>query len=219
MKITTPLGIFVGFFAIGFVVILAQWMCLCCCCCCPSCCPSKCCQKDENEQYTKCELYWPSIFLVLLLLLIIIVSAMGISKASTFKEGLGDIQCSLSMMLDDVVNGNVTTSGSYFIGVDPLITEVGRLNSNVGSLTTEMNNLDGTISTMGGRFTIMANNVKNAPKGDGSGGSAVINYLGNIGDTAPASGSSIQSKFVDVLGNFANASSIVGILYSSLSST
>lgn len=70
-------GIFVGFFAVGFVLILISWTCLVCCCCCPGCCPSKCCQKPDNEPYTKCELYWPAIFLILLLLLIIIVSAIG----------------------------------------------------------------------------------------------------------------------------------------------
>jgi hypothetical protein len=68
--------------------------------------------------------------------MIVIVSAMGISKAGTFKEGLGDIQCSLSMMLDDVVNGNLTIAGQYFIGVDPLITQVGNLNSGVGLVQT-----------------------------------------------------------------------------------
>ena len=218
MKITTPLGIFIGFFALGFIIILIQWMCLCCCCCCPSCCPSKCCQKDENEQYTKCELYWPSIFLILLLLLIIIVSAMGISKAGTFKDGLGDIQCSLSMMLDDVVNGNLTTSGSYFIGVDPLITQITALNTNIGTINSSMVNLNTTLSSLSGVFTTMSNNVKNVP--DGSGGSAVINYLGNIGDTAPATtGSAIPSKFIDVLGNSTNTASIIGVLYTSLTST
>ena len=132
---TTPLGIFIGFFVVGLAIILIQWMCLCCCCCCPSCCPSKCCQKDENEQYTKCELYWPTVFLILLLLLVVIVSAIGLSKASTFKDGLSDIQCSLSLMLDDVVNGNVTTSGSsFFIGVDPLITQITALNTSINAI-------------------------------------------------------------------------------------
>lgn len=116
-------GIFVGFFAVGFVLILISWTCLVCCCCCPGCCPSKCCQKPDNEPYTKCELYWPAIFLILLLLLIIIVSAIGLSKASTFKEGLSDLQCATAITFDDIVNGNVTKDGNnFFIGVNQLIT-------------------------------------------------------------------------------------------------
>lgn len=142
---------------------------------------------------------------------------MGISKAGTFKEGLGDIQCSLSMMLDDVVNGNVTTTGSFFIGVQPLITQINSLNSNIGTVNTSMFNLNSTLTGLGGTFTAMSNNVKNVP--NGAGAAATINYLGNIGDTAPATGTPIQSKFVDVLGSSASAQSIVGILYSSLSDT
>ena len=77
------IGMFVGPFVIGFVIIILIWMFLCCCCCCPSCCPSKCCQKAENEQYTKCELIWPTVVLVLAFLMIVIVSVMGITKAGT----------------------------------------------------------------------------------------------------------------------------------------
>lgn len=65
---------------------------------------------------------------------------MGLSKASTFSKGLSDIQCSLSIMLDDVVNGNVTMNeSSFFIGVDPLITQV---NSLSGSITTIQDQTD-----------------------------------------------------------------------------
>lgn len=60
----------------------------------------------------------------------------GLSKSSTFKEGISDIQCSISMMLDDVVNGNVTTSGNFFIGVNPLITSINSLSTNIGSIQT-----------------------------------------------------------------------------------
>jgi hypothetical protein len=80
-----------------------------------------------------------------------------------------------------------------------------------------MISLNNTLSSLGGTFTTMANNVKNVP--DGAGSAAVISYLGNIGDTAPATGSSIPSKFVDVLGDSTNTQSIVGILYSALSDT
>ena len=133
----TPLGIFVGFFVVGFIILMFQWMFLCCCCCCPSCCPSKCCQKDENEQYTKCELYWPSIFLILLLLLLIIVCAIGLSKASSFKKGVSDLQCASSMLFDDVVNGNVTADGqSFFTGITMLVNSITDLGNNMATIKT-----------------------------------------------------------------------------------
>jgi hypothetical protein len=76
-KDSTALGIFMGIFLLGLIILLFIWAFLLCCCCCPGCCPSKCCQKDENEQYTKCELYWPSIFLIVCLLLVIVTCAIG----------------------------------------------------------------------------------------------------------------------------------------------
>jgi hypothetical protein len=41
------------------------------------------------------------------------------------------------MMLDDVVNGNVTTDGTaFFTGVNPLITSINTLSSNIGTIQT-----------------------------------------------------------------------------------
>lgn len=74
-----PFAIFVCIFAVIFILILILWPCLCCCCTCPYCCPSKCCQKAEDEQYSKCELYWPTVILVLSLFLIISASVYGTS--------------------------------------------------------------------------------------------------------------------------------------------
>jgi len=68
---------FVGVFLLGFVLYLILWPFLCCCCCCTSCCPSKCCQQDENIAYTKCELMWPTVTLILALLLVLIASCYG----------------------------------------------------------------------------------------------------------------------------------------------
>lgn len=78
----TKYGIYVGSFAVGLVIFLLIWPFLCCCCTCPYCCPSKCCQKPEDEQYSKCELYWPIITLITALLLTIGASIYGTDDAS-----------------------------------------------------------------------------------------------------------------------------------------
>jgi len=62
---------FIGPFIVGLVLILLISPFLCCCCACPDCCPAKCCRKNEDEQYTSCELYWPTVTLILALLLCI----------------------------------------------------------------------------------------------------------------------------------------------------
>ena len=138
-KDSVPFALFSGFFILGLFFLMTSWCFLICCCCCPGCCPSKCCQKNENEQYTKCELYWPSITLILALLVIVAGSAigkffydLGFSKADSFSNGLGDMTCATSIMLDDVVNGNVTLDGkNFFIGISNLITEVTNLKNNL----------------------------------------------------------------------------------------
>lgn len=71
------IGIFVGVFLVPFVIFLWAWPFLCCCCCCPSCCPSRCCQHPENQPYTKCELLWPTVTLILALLLVISTAIYG----------------------------------------------------------------------------------------------------------------------------------------------
>jgi len=76
-----PAVFFVGPFLVGLVVIILIWPFLLCCCCCPSCCPSRCCQKPDAEPYTKCELIWPSVFLIVALLLVIVASIVGITRA------------------------------------------------------------------------------------------------------------------------------------------
>lgn len=72
-----PMAMFMGAFAIVLVLMFLLCPYLFCCCTCPYCCPSKCCQKAEDEQYSKCELYWPTTVLVLSLLLIISISVYG----------------------------------------------------------------------------------------------------------------------------------------------
>ena len=82
----TELGLFIGPFVIGLIIILFIWLFLCCCCCCPSCCPSKCCQKPEEQSYTKCELIWPTVVLVLALLMVIVMSVIGVTKAAAVSS-------------------------------------------------------------------------------------------------------------------------------------
>jgi hypothetical protein len=42
------IGVYIGFFAVGLLVLIVMWPFLCCCCCCPKQCPSKCCQKSDE---------------------------------------------------------------------------------------------------------------------------------------------------------------------------
>lgn len=113
---------FIGVFLVGFVVIILIWMFLGCCCCCPHCCPSQCCRKDESEQYTKCELYWPTIVLIIALLLATVASIVGIVRAGDLQGSFDAVACSGAIALDDLLNGNITTTGTFFMGIRTLHT-------------------------------------------------------------------------------------------------
>lgn len=132
----TDLGLFVGPFVLGFVILLLIWPFLCCCCCCPGCCPSKCCQKPETEQYTKCELFWPAIVLVLAFLLIVVASVIGITRSSDIETSYRSVGCSAAITFDDIINGNVSTTGKYFIGMRGLSNSLGGLRGNLIGVNT-----------------------------------------------------------------------------------
>jgi hypothetical protein len=77
-------ALFIGPFLLGFIALLISAPFVCCCCVCPQSCPSRCCRKNEDEQYTNCELYWPTAILILGLLL-----AIGASIAGIFHDRQG----------------------------------------------------------------------------------------------------------------------------------
>jgi hypothetical protein len=139
---------FVGPFVLGLVIIIFIWMFLCCCCCCPSCCPSKCCQKAENESYTKCELIWPTVTLVLAFLLIVVMSVIGITKAADAETAYKGMSCSIAICMDDLINGNVTTTGRLFIGLTPLMGQLQDLKDTyIASITTALDSVDDDAGT------------------------------------------------------------------------
>lgn len=75
-----------GPFALGFLILLISCPYMCCCCACPGCCPPcSCCKKAAGEPYTRCELIWPGIVLLLSLSLILAAGAMGLSKSKDIQ--------------------------------------------------------------------------------------------------------------------------------------
>lgn len=120
-ELVVPIVFFVGPFLVGLVITVLIWPFLWCCCCCPGCCPSKCCQKPDTEAYTKCELLWPSIFLIVALLLVIVASIVGITRAGDLEQTYYAVGCSAALTFDDLLYGNVSSTNQFFIGVKPLI--------------------------------------------------------------------------------------------------
>lgn len=63
---------------------------------------------------------WPSIVLILALLLMIIASIIGITRASDIESSYQAVGCSAAITFDDVINGNKSTTGKFFVGLTPL---------------------------------------------------------------------------------------------------
>lgn len=140
----TELIIFVVPFALGFIIIIFIWMFLCCCCVCPSCCPSKCCQKNEEEQYTKCELIWPTVVLILALLLSSIAAIIGLSNASDIESSIKTTSCALAFTFDDVINGNISESGQFFAGIKTVGSEFTKLYNNIDDIKADLDTISST---------------------------------------------------------------------------
>lgn len=125
-----------GAFLVALIILLCMFLCLCCCCTCPGCCPSKCCRKPEGEAYSKCELLWPAFVLLATYLIILIAGAMGVGEAGTVESGVKATGCSLAIVVDDFLNGNVSTAGDYFIGIKTLGIEFGKLSTALPTIQT-----------------------------------------------------------------------------------
>jgi hypothetical protein len=70
--------------------------------------------------------------------------------------------CAASIFVDDVLNGNVTTSGStktFFTGLNTLSTQLTSLNANLGTIDSSFNDLATTGSSSDLAKTDVANRM------------------------------------------------------------
>ena len=207
---------FVGPFLIGFVVIVTIWTCLACCCCCPHSCPSKCCRKPDEEQYTKCELYWPTIVLFVAVALVLIAGITGVAKAGDLESSMKAVSCSLAITFDDLINGNVSTAGTYFMGIRTLETQLGDLNTNIDAIGTQLADVGTSGATTSSAITnagTAKTNIDNIPTGSSGGKMSSFTYGSPLNVNSP--GSTIQSTYPDSLGstNALDAGSKVFLAY------
>jgi hypothetical protein len=108
-------GFFIGPFVVGWLVLLFSIPLLCCCCYSCCCCCNK--NKENREPYSKCELYWPSIVLLIALLLIVGSSIVGLIKATDIQHSYEAIFCSVATAFNDIINGSPLSGGNFFVGL------------------------------------------------------------------------------------------------------
>lgn len=192
---------------------------LACCCCCPGSCPSKCCQKPEQEQYTRCELFWPAIALIIACLVCIGACIAGFTQSSQAATAITNVACSLSIVTDDLLNGNVTDdNSSFFVGLNSISTQLYYLKNNISQIDTAMSNVATNNSNMTNAVTA-ANNAMNAIQAiplNGGSGEMALTYSTPLNSASPST--TISSNFPSILGS-TTTSGLVYAAYTIVSST
>ena len=74
--------------------------------------------------------------MILALLLLIVASVIGITKSSDIQSSYTAVSCSVAITADDLLNGNISTAGKYFLGMNNLIGGLNSLQNNLGTVDT-----------------------------------------------------------------------------------
>ena len=212
------MGFFVGPFVVGLAAIIVLSPFILCCCACPGSCPVKCCRKNEDEQYTKCELYWPVGVLLAALLLCMGACIAGFSQSETIPNTMQSVSCATSIIFDDVINGNVTQDGSsFFLGLNQLHTQLGNLNGNMSTINTQMQNIQtgsANITAVNNAGTQALTDTAKIPNNVNSGGNMnAIAYNTPFNSGSPTG--TINSDFPTALGS-STTGGLVGNLYTTI---
>ncbi len=122
-------------------------------------------------------------------------------------------------MFDDIVNGNVTADGTgFFTGVTMLVQSINNLSTNMATINSSINDLNGNISGVVTNLATAKSDIQLVPNNANADGNAVITYNTKISDTFGSTSGTTPSLFVAILGS-SNNGGIIGSIYSSISAT
>ncbi len=143
----------------------------------------------------------------------------GLSKASTFKKGITNLQCSTAILFDDIVNGNVTSDGAtFFTGITMLVQSINDLGGNMTTITNKITDLNGNVSNVVTSMGTSRDDIQKVPNNALANGNAVITYNTKISDAFGATTGTTPSLFVSILGSSGNGG-IVGAFYATIDAT
>jgi hypothetical protein len=117
--------------------------------------------------------------MVLSVLLIGVSSIVGISRAGKIVGAYESVGCSIAITLDDIINGNLSTSATYFVGLNVLASDMLKLNGNLSNVNTQLKqlSLSNTSSTLSQTYTAgtnLLNTLSQVP--NGTAGQMMGNY-------------------------------------------
>lgn len=145
----------------------------------------------------------------------IFFSYLGLSQASIISSSINSMSCATSIVMDDILNGNVTTNGSsFFVGLNQLNLQLGYLNGNLTAINNTMQNLQSSSANM-----TNVNNLANTALSDiakipanvnAGGNMSAISYSTPLNSASPSS--TITSTFPSLLGS-STTGGFIGTLY------
>jgi hypothetical protein len=132
-----------------------------------------------------------------------------------------NLSCSLAIFTDDLLNGNVTLSGtSFFTGLNTFSNNLNKLSGNLSTINTAFSDLasasSGTSYTAYTNVgTVQTNYVKKIPDNTGT-ATMSLNY--NTPITAATPTGTLASSFISILGKWDSANTLMANLYNSIES-
>jgi hypothetical protein len=144
----------------------------------------------------------------------------GFTKVTSFGPSISNMGCAVSIFVDDLLNGNVTSSGSqFFTGLNTLSSKLNDLNGNLTFISGNFSDLTGTVApastsqlAYNNVVSVRDTKVKLIPKTT-SPFEIDHTYLADISASGGPSGGPTIPLFKNVLGKFDNTSTVVGLLY------
>jgi hypothetical protein len=71
-------------------------------------------------------------------LLIIVTSIVGIARSGEIESVYSSVGCSIAITLDDIINGNISSSNQYFIGLKALANDMANLKGNITNANNQL---------------------------------------------------------------------------------
>lgn len=119
--------------------------------------------------------------------LILAAGAVGLSKSKDVQTTIEAVGCSVSIILDDVINGNVTDSGKFFVGIRTLAKKIDTIKVSLNNVQTRFNSLSSVITAYSNAYTTVRTSIDIIPSNSAGNRAAALNYNTPMDGTSAAS--------------------------------
>lgn len=131
--------------------------------------------------------------------LILAAGAVGLSKSKDIQTTIETVGCSVAIVLDDIINGNTTSTGHFFIGIRTLAKKIDTIKNSLTSVQTQFTSLGGTITAYNNAYTAATSSIDLVPSNTAGARAPATNYGSPMDGTAAIT--NLASTFPTDLGS------------------